>query len=76
MYCFVLPFFFFFKQILTAQTCWNSELLSSELRLTLKRLNLSEYLQNALADFHVRAAATKPIKIMAHGDEVHSASTE
>ena len=50
------------------------KLLSSKLRLTLKGLNLSEYQGNALADFHVRAVATKSIKIMALVNEVHSAS--
>ena len=36
----------------------------------------SEHQGNGLADFHVKAAATESVKIVAHADEIHSASAK
>ena len=51
------------------------KLLSLKLKLTLKSLNLS-IREMPLADFHVKSAARKSIKVVAHVDEVHSASAK
>ena len=36
----------------------------------------SDYQENLLPDFRAKAVATESIKIVAHGDEVHSASVK
>lgn len=47
-------------------------MLSSKLGLVLKGLNLS--IGDALADFHAKTAETQSVKVVAHVDEVYSAS--
>lgn len=55
--------------------CSPSEIAVIKIETHTKRTE-PEYQGDALADFHAKAEAIESIKIVAHVDEVHSASAE